>query len=1217
MSKNQKNIKPQNTAENKQKNVKQQGAGNNTEEYDPEPYFEILDHYFTSDNQILVKHHIDSYNYFIDVIIPSILQGDNIISEKIGDKKIIRIRLTFENNGIKPPLLDNDEDLLFPLDAIQKTLSYSAKYTSTVTQWKDEIDIETGEIKTVMIGNPEKDVTIAKIPMMVKSKYCNLMRQPTLDSKHCKYDPGGYFIIGGNEKVVLSLEAMVYRKPLVFAKKEQNAFIYTVQSQSRIPQKVIGGTQTFTIRMKKDQSLVLTNPQFREVSIFILMRALGLETDNDITNAILDTEREINMKNQLSVCYNASGTKPISREEAIEILMNSLKSSKQYSDSDPKIRAAQKRKYLMKILGQLLPHVVSHTGDSELDMLYKAYFIGYMIHKLLKCYLSDSKDVEEYRGCDDRDHLVNKRIELTGNLLGGLFEQLFKRMLSECTRVFRPKSANDQKTPNIIQNIKSTTIEQGLRQALSTGQFSPSRKGISQMLNRLNNIHTLSYMRRVISPTVDAATNKMTSPRRLHPSHYGTYCPFETPEGPKTGLIRNLSLLAGVTTNMDSQIPKIMNYLKSNIISLENVTPQQLHRQIKVFVNENLLGVAKNILKIYTDMRNMRFAGEIERTVSLVFDFKNREFKIDTTGGRFIRPYLTVENGKLLFEPKMLEDVTSWEDFLVKHPKVIEFLDKDEEQFMMLAVYPTDILGQNKIMKKKAIKDQDDLDKINKTNRYDGNVFVRYTHCEIHPSMILGLMSSNMPFANHNHGPRGVFHYNQSRQAMGISTSDYRERTDITYLLYHPQIPIVASRTSKYTNTHIFPTGENCIVAIMSYYGYNQEDSLLMCESAVQKGLFRAQYFTKKIEIAKKNPAASQPSLFMKPDRNKVDHMRDSHANYNKLPEDGIIKEETPINDGDVIIGIVTPKPISKDGPKENEKLYKDSSVIYKSLVPGAIDKVFTGVNSDNYKFVKIRIRSERIPMIGDKFASKGAQKGTIGFKPHRADMPFTEDGLIPDIIINPNCIPKRMTIGQLLECILGKLCAVKGVFGDATPFGGVDVDKINAELVALGYDAWGSQTMYNGMTGIKMETKIFIGPTYYHRQKQMVGDKTHSRARGVVQILTHQPTEGRSRDGGLRFGEMERDAIGAHGTAQFLKERMVDNSDTYTCYVCNICGQFAHKKPRRNYYICASCNNTTRISKIVIPYAFKLCLQELKSINIMTRIRTFNNISSYGTNLI
>lgn len=504
--------------------------------YDPEPFFSLLDLFFERNKQVLVKHHIDSFNQMIEEIIPSILQdSDNVISEKTSENKVIRYRLTFDDLGIKPPMLDNDDGLMFPLDAIQKNLSYSSKYTATVTQWQDIVDINTGITETKMIGSPEKDVPIAKVPIMVGSKYCNLTLKPDLARKHCKYDAGGYFIVNGSEKVVLSVESIIHRKPMVFTQKDQNSIIYYVRVQSRPATQFVGNVQVFSVRIKKDNSIVLTIPQFKEISVFTLMRALGMETDEDIVDSILDVRKEKAMLNQLSISLNAQNTPTITREEAIEILINNMRSTKVYSDTNPEIRAQQKKKHLMKILTQfILPHVTSGTNNPEIDMIYKAHYIGYMIHKLLKCYLKDSKDVDEYRGCDDRDSMVNKRIELTGILLGTLFEQFFKKMLNDCNKIFKSKNVDDKKPPNIIPHIKPNPIEQGLRQALSTGAFgSQSRKGLSQMLNRMNHLHSASYLRRVITPTVDASTNKMTSPRHLHNTQWGSMCPLETPEGYK------------------------------------------------------------------------------------------------------------------------------------------------------------------------------------------------------------------------------------------------------------------------------------------------------------------------------------------------------------------------------------------------------------------------------------------------------------------------------------------------------------------------------------------------------------------------------------------------------------------------------------------------------------------------------------------------------------
>jgi DNA-directed RNA polymerase II subunit RPB2 len=1505
--------------------IKSKESENVLTEYDPEPFFALLDLYFGKNKHILVKHHIDSFNQFIEEIIPSILQnGNNIISEKITENKVIRYRLTFDDLSIKPPMMENDEELMYPLDAIQKNLSYSAKYTATITQWQDIIDINTGNTETKMIGTPELDVPIAKIPMMVGSKYCNLTLHPDLSKKHCRYDAGGYFIVNGNEKVVLSVESIIQRKPLIFTQKDQNTISYYARVQSKPVTQFTGNTQVFAIRIRKDNSIVVVVPRFKEVSVFILLRALGLETDEDIVDCVLDMRREKALLNQLLISLNAQNSPAIVREEAIEILTNNLRSTKIFSETDPEIRMQQKKRYLIQILTkEILPHVVSETNDPSIDMLYKAYYICYMIHKLLKCYLKDPKEVDEYHGCDDRDSMINKRIELSGVLLGTLFEQFFKKMINDCNKIFKSKNVDDKKPPNIISHIKPNSIEQGLRQALATGAFgSQSRKGLSQMLNRSNYLQSASYMRRVITPTVDAATNKMTSPRHLHSTHYGSLCPFESPEGAKTGLVKNMAMMVNITINMNSQIPIIQNYLKGKIITLETVNRKKLHSYVKIFINNNWIGVTDKIISIYNDLRKMRFKGELEKTVSLVLNYREKEFHVYTEGGRAIRPYLTVTNNKLNFRPEMLKNVNSWDEFMAKYPEVIEYIDKEEEQNIMLSTFPQYIEKAYQIMKKASIKDPKELDKINRTNRYDDNIYVRYTHCEIHPCMIFGIITSNIPFPDHNQSPRNIYQYNQARHAMGLYSSDYRERVDISYILYHPQIPIVASRASKYTGTHIFPSGENSIVAVASYTGMNQEDSLLMNNSAIEKGFFRAQALKKYFQLITKNPASSQVGIFMKPDRNKVENMKD--ANYDKLTEEGYVKVETVIKDGDVIIGMVNPKPTTR----EDEKPYKDNSTIYRSLIPGAIDKVITEVNSDGYPIIKIRVRSERIPMEGDKFScydektevltdkgwiyfqdlkkshrvatlingkelvyehpkeilkytykgqmyyvknnmidlcvtpnhmmwvsinrnekfqliradkinhkvcryqknilfygsfsedlfvlpeydvfkerkiemmswlklfgiwitsgfvdqksvtihgsnigkilvsvceslnidvknedgtnnwkiydiqmvklfskidaktlppwvwklptryarcllegilsgenireengtivyiaktkeladniqrlcihagwtadiltneqetsfnlsimtesteiianntkredewvcyngkiycctvssgvicvrrngiaifsgnSRHGQKGTIGARMHRADMMFSKSGLVPDIVINPNCIPTRMTIGQLIECLLGKVCAIKGVYGDGTPFTKVDLEKINKELVEAGYEEWGNETMYNGMTGKKMETKIFIGPTYYQRLKQMAGDKAHSRARGPTQLLTRQAPEGRSRDGGLRLGEMERDALCAHGMAQFLKEKMVDNADIYTTYVCDLCGLFASKVPDKKYYICRSCKNTTRISKIVIPYAFKLFMQELRSINILGRIRTTRSILTPG----
>ena len=497
-------------------------------------------------------------------------------------------------------------------------------------------------------------------------------------------------------------------------------------------------------------------------------------------------------------------------------------------------------------------------------------------------------------------------------------------------------------------------------------------------------------------------------------------------------------------------------------------------------------------------------------------------------------------------------------------------------------------------------------------NRYDDFTYVKYTHCEMHPSMMIGVVACNIPFCNRNQGPRNIFQYSQARTAMGIYQSDWRHRQDISYILYHPTRPIVVTRSMKYVNTDKLPAGENAIVAMACYTGYNQEDSLLLNQSAVDRGLYRSTSLYKHKTTIQKNQSTSQDDLFIKPDPTKVTGMR--HGTYDKLNEFGFVPENIQLVKGDIILAKVSPiQPVGN-----STKEFKDNSEIYKSSVPGTVDKIYTGlINQDGYEMRKMRVRSMRTPHIGDKVCSRSGQKGTIGITLKQSDMPFTAEGITPDLIMNPNALPSRMTCGQFVECLLGKISALRGHEIDATPFNEIDLEQLKDMLEKLGYERNGYEYLYNGMTGRRMNAMIFVGPTYYQRLKHMVSDKSHFRAKGPRTILTRQPPEGRSRDGGLRLGEMERDALISSGIARYLKEKTVESADAYTTYVCEHCGLFAQRMLKRDnkpyatsddVYYCPSCNNKTDIAKIRIPYAFKLLLQEMLSMNIAPRIRVKKN---------
>ena len=497
---------------------------------------------------------------------------------------------------------------------------------------------------------------------------------------------------------------------------------------------------------------------------------------------------------------------------------------------------------------------------------------------------------------------------------------------------------------------------------------------------------------------------------------------------------------------------------------------------------------------------------------------------------------------------------------------------------------------------------KDNLDENSKENY----AYYNYTHCEIHPSMILGVLASNIPFADHNQAPRNLFQGAMGKQAMGIYSTSFRERMDtMAHILHYPQKPIVNTESSKYVHSDTLPSGQMPIIAIACYTGYNQEDSLIFNQSSIDRGLFSSSFYRTYVDEEKKNSATLEDEKFCKPQKHypngKIYTEKMSYGSYDKLDNNGLVKTGEYVDANDIIIGKVT---MLKDSI-EGEPKARDLSTSLRMNESGIVDKIYKNSNGDGYNFVKVRVRSDRIPEIGDKFSSRHGQKGTIGMTYKQEDMPFTKDGIVPDIIMNPNAIPKRMTIAQFIECVFGKVGTLAGCDMNATPFRKVNVEDISPILEKMGYSGGGTEVLYNGKTGEQIKVNIFIGPTFYYRLKHLVEDKIHSRATGPYQLLTMQPAEGRSRDGGLRCGEMERDCLLSHGAVQFLKERTFDCSDKYYIWIDKETGMISPVNPEKNIYKSLYSDNQTRFAKVQIPYGSKLFIQELQSMHINPRIFT------------
>jgi DNA-directed RNA polymerase beta subunit len=668
-------------------------------------------------------------------------------------------------------------------------------------------------------------------------------------------------------------------------------------------------------------------------------------------------------------------------------------------------------------------------------------------------------------------------------------------------------------------------------------------------------------------------------------------CAVETPEGQSVGVVKNLSYMTHVTIHSNST--PIYDYVMPEIIDIQKLheTPSQMYEKVKVFINGSWVGITEKPQELYEFIKEKKQKGILNVYTSVVFNYTLNEIRICNDAGRLTRPLLRVKNNDLLLTNDIVQQVSqrklSWNDLMTTttlEESVIEYIDPEEQSFSMIAMTPKD------------------LDKTKQNSKQQTNEIYKYTHSEIHPSTIFGILASCIPFPEHNQSPRNCYQTAQAKQAMGVYVSNFANRMDKTaYVLNYPARPMVDTRIMDMIKINQIPSGFNVVVAIMTHTGYNQEDSLLFNKGSLDRGLFQATiYHTEKDEDKQK--INGDEEIRCRPDPVKTKGMK--FANYNKVNHKGVIPENTIIENRDVIISKVTP---IKENRNDHTKLikYEDQSRIYKTDEETFVDKNYIDRNGDGYNFAKVRIRATRKPVIGDKFSSRSGQKGTIGNIIPEEDMPFTSSGLRPDLILNPHAIPSRMTIAQLKETILAKVLLELGLFGDGTSFGELDVDSICKLLLDVGYEAHGNELLYNGMTGEQHEVAVFTGPVFYQRLKHMVNDKQHSRAIGPMVNLTRQPAEGRSRDGGLRFGEMERDAMISHGASKFIRGRMYDASDKYQVHVCKKCGLIAKYNDDMNVHCCMTCENRSDFAYVEIPYACKLLFQELITMNIAPRMIT------------
>ena len=1166
-------------------------------EFTPEIAWSIINSYFKGQHLArLVRHQIESYNHFVNNQIKKTIEMFNpvhIKSEHDKDENTglyaLELIITFSNYQIyRPQIHENNgaTKLMFPQEARLRNFTYSSAQTIDLNI---KIIKRAGEKleKMETLHKIIPRIHIGKLPIMLKSNICVLSQYKHLHPNivgECAFDAGGYFIINGSEKTVLGQERAAENNPMCFNVGKNNTKWSWLAEIKSIPlEKCISPKQiNITIAAKNNghgHSIYVQIPRIKQpIPLVILFRSLGVLSDKEICERIiLDIDKKNKKERKLLFGIKASlieTSRYLTQEECLTYITSYAMYTPLNMDKETGIR--KKKEFTQDVLNNdLFPHC--ETKEQ------KIYYLGYMTNLLLQTSFG-------WRKTDDRDSYKNKRIDLAGALLNNLFRNYFNKLVKDMQKqTIREinngswKSTEDylsiMNQTNIYKIIKSTTIENGIKRALATGDFgikntNSNKVGVAQVLGRLTYISSLSHLRRINTP-IDKS-GKLIPPRKLHQTGWGMICPAESPEGQSVGVVKNLAYLAHITINSNST--PIFSLLENKIIKIKDLESKNLFDKVKVIVNGCWYGITDNPIELYYYLKDKKYKGILNIYTSIVFNFKMKEIIICNEGGRLTRPVLRVKNGKLLLTKKIINKIKKnnyeWDDLLIDSidgDSIIEYIDACEQNAALIAMKPENIIND------------------------------RYTHCEIHPSTIFGILASCIPFPEHNQSPRNTYQCAMGKQAMGMYVTNFKSRMDKTaYVQTYTMRPLVDTRIMNIINLNKIPSGSMVIVAIMCYSGYNQEDSILFNKDALDRGLFSATiYKTDKDEDKK---IQGDEEIRCKADRSKTKGMK--FANYDKLNSNGVIPENTLVENRDIIIGKIVP---IKENRNDHTKIikYKDQSKVYRTQEPTYIDKNYIHRNGDGYTFAKIRTRTYRVPQIGDKFSSRHGQKGTIGLVIPGEDMPTTKNGLVPDIIINPHAIPSRMTIAQLKETLLGKVLLELGLIGDGTSFGEFPISDICKILQKNKYESHGNEILYNGMTGEQLDTEIFIGPAFYQRLKHMVADKYHSRSIGPMVVLTRQPAEGRSRDGGLRFGEMERDCMVSHGASRFTIDRLYHASDSYVVYTCQKCGLIAVFNPVKKINICKTCHNTTHFNKVQMPYACKLLFQELITMNIAPRIIT------------
>ncbi|KAI9735257.1 MAG: DNA-directed RNA polymerase III core subunit ret1 [Cirrosporium novae-zelandiae] len=1096
----------------------------------------------------LVKQHIDSFNYFTDVELKKIVQANRRVLSDVNPRFFLEYNNIYIGHPTRVEYGTVDrfrDDSVTPNECRLRDMTYAAPIFVDITYVRGNKVVRRAK------------TPIGRLPIMLRSSKCVLSNKSEREMEvlsECPLDPGGYFIVNGTEKVILVQEQLSKNRVIVESDPRKQIIQASVTSSTHERK-----SKSYVL-MRKDRLYLKHNILTEDVPITIALKAMGIHSDFEIMLLVAGTDSVY--QDDFSINFEEAVRCGIStQEQALEFIGARIKIER-------KGNFAIRRNYRQEALEALSQVIIGHVPVETMDLRPKALYVAFMARRILMANRNPHM-------VDDRDYVGNKRLELAGQLLSLLFEDLFKKfnfdIKMSIDKVLKKPARTEEFDAATVLSSHANHITQGMNRAISTGnwslkRFRMERAGVTHVLSRLSYIAALGMMTRISSQF--EKTRKVSGPRALQPSQFGMLCPSDTPEGEACGLVKNLALMTHITTDDEEQpIEDLIAELGAGDARTKSGRELYAKGAYIIFLNGTPLGLIREPRVFLNKFRKLRRMGRVSEFVSIYINHHHNAVHIATDEGRICRPLIVVENAKPIVTTRHLnalrKGTMGFDDFLRRG--LVEYLDVNEENDSNIAIYENEINAAT-------------------------------THLEIEPFTILGAVAGLIPYPHHNQSPRNTYQCAMGKQAIGAIANNQFTRIDtLLYLMVYPQQPMVKTRTIELIKYDKLPAGQNAIVAVMSFSGYDIEDALVINKASCDRGFGRCQVFRKYSTTLRNYSNGTSDELADK-------EYRDGKAiaKHALLDVDGLANVGEKVSFGETYVNKRTPENAGATGLESDNGVarFRPCPMTYRLPDPAYIDQVLISSNEAEHTLLKVKTRQTRRPEVGDKFSSRHGQKGVVGLIAEQADMPFSDLGVVPDIIMNPHGFPSRMTVGKMLELVSGKAGVMFGNLQYGTAFGGSKLEDMSEILVANGFNYSGKDFVTSGITGESLPAYIFFGPIYYQKLKHMVQDKMHSRSRGPRAILTRQPTEGRSRDGGLRLGEMERDCLIAYGASQLLLERLMLSSDQHQVDICETCGFMGYQ----NW--CQTCKSSKGVVRMTIPYAAKLLIQELISMNVMAKLR-------------